>query len=592
MTLKIAPSLSLPMDFVTQTQAILAMRRRGKTYTASVQAEELLRAKQQIVVIDITGAWWGLKSSADGKEAGFEIVIAGGEHADIPLDPMAGRLLAEAITTDHFSCILDLKLLRKSERMKFLSEFLETFAAVNRQAVHLFADEADDYCPQQITWKEPNSSKCLGAMDDLVRRGGINGIGTTLITQRPAVLNNNVLTQCQLLTLLRLTHPADIKPIREWVKVHATDKEESDIIAALPTLGLGQAVLWSPGWPEDKPIGIKHIQIRERLTFNSSRTPKAGERVKAPKVLAKTDLDKLGQRIKEISERAKADDPKELRKKIAHLERELAAKSTVKTGAKAMDTAALERARESGFAEGVRQSSAAIRQHQKSIELLKQRITKAASILSVNGLSDKVELPAPPQLPAAKPVAAKIPETSAKHARNYAGSDTPEINKTQQRILDALAWYESLGQYAPSIIQVGAVALIDPTGGHFSNTVGPLSSGGLVERGDGTLKLTDAGRALANPVESVGTLAEYHDVLRARVRKMKSANGKTIEILNVVIEAAGGELSTEEIGRAVGVDHTGGHFSNSIGPLGTAGFIKRNKGIVTPTLVLFPEALA
>jgi hypothetical protein len=62
--LRIATNLTLPLDFVTQTQAILAMRRRGKTYTASVQAEELLKAGQQIVVIDITGAWWGLKSSA------------------------------------------------------------------------------------------------------------------------------------------------------------------------------------------------------------------------------------------------------------------------------------------------------------------------------------------------------------------------------------------------------------------------------------------------------------------------------------------------------------------------------------------------
>jgi hypothetical protein len=110
-------------------------------------------------------------------------------------------------------------------------------------------------------------------------------------------------------------------------------------------------------------------------------------------------------------------------------------------------------------------------------------------------------------------------------------------------------------------------------------------------RGDGELSLTDAGRALANQPESVGTLAEYHDVLRKRVRQMKSAGGKTIEILDVVIAAGGESLTTEQIGQAVGVDHTGGHFSNSIGPLGTAGLVTRRAGLVTPTSVLFPDGL-
>src|SRR5207249_1657481 len=48
-----------------------------------------------------------------------------------------------------------------------------------------------------------------------------------------------------------------------------------------------------------------------------------------------------------------------------------------------------------------------------------------------------------------------------------------KITATQQRILDALAWYESIGNFFPSTLQVGAIALIDASGGHFSNTVGP-----------------------------------------------------------------------------------------------------------------------
>jgi uncharacterized protein len=88
--LHISPQLSFPLDFVTQTQAILAKKRVGKSYTAAVEAEELLKAKQQIVIIDPTGAHWGLKSSADGKHPGFPIAVFGGEHADVPLEESAG----------------------------------------------------------------------------------------------------------------------------------------------------------------------------------------------------------------------------------------------------------------------------------------------------------------------------------------------------------------------------------------------------------------------------------------------------------------------------------------------------------------------
>ena len=47
--LNIAADLSLPVDVVTQTFAI---RRVGKTYTASVLAEEMMKAKLPLVIID------------------------------------------------------------------------------------------------------------------------------------------------------------------------------------------------------------------------------------------------------------------------------------------------------------------------------------------------------------------------------------------------------------------------------------------------------------------------------------------------------------------------------------------------------------
>ena len=46
--------------------------------------------------------------------------------------------------------------------------------------------------------------------EDIVRRGGQRGIGCTLVTQRSAVLNKNVLTQAQMLVVLRTIAPQDL----------------------------------------------------------------------------------------------------------------------------------------------------------------------------------------------------------------------------------------------------------------------------------------------------------------------------------------------------------------------------------------------
>src|ERR1700748_2719022 len=101
--LQIAPSILLPLDLVTQTQAILAKKGAGKTNTAVVEAEEMLKRSQQVIIIDPTGAWWGLKSSRDGKSPGFPVYVFGGEHADVPLEEHAGEHIASAIVEHGFS---------------------------------------------------------------------------------------------------------------------------------------------------------------------------------------------------------------------------------------------------------------------------------------------------------------------------------------------------------------------------------------------------------------------------------------------------------------------------------------------------------
>ena len=79
--LRIAKNFTLPRDAVTQTFAILSKRGSGKTYLASVMAEEMLERGLHIAVVDPTGAWWGLRSSADGKSDGSAALLRVTERA-------------------------------------------------------------------------------------------------------------------------------------------------------------------------------------------------------------------------------------------------------------------------------------------------------------------------------------------------------------------------------------------------------------------------------------------------------------------------------------------------------------------------------
>ncbi len=76
--LHIANRLFLPIDGVTETFAFLGRRGNGKTYAATLMAEQMLDAGAQIVALDPVGVWWGLRLMKDGVTPGYSIPVFGG----------------------------------------------------------------------------------------------------------------------------------------------------------------------------------------------------------------------------------------------------------------------------------------------------------------------------------------------------------------------------------------------------------------------------------------------------------------------------------------------------------------------------------
>jgi hypothetical protein len=275
---KISDSLSLPEDSALWTFADLAIKGAGKTYAACILAEEMVNAGIPIIALDGLGIWWGLRVGIDGKP-GLPVVVFGGSHKDIsiPVKSDKGRpvvdeerlkLMVKAILEARMSAVLDTSEFSKGMQRRIVAIFVNELYHLNKPygVRHVFIEEADLWCPQRIMGDVAQSA---GAIDDLVRRGGNFNLGCTLITQRSAVLNKDVLTQANCLIVLRILHKLDKKAVETWVEsmAHPEDSHIKKWYDSLKNLKNGEAWLWHP---EDPEI-FERIQFRKRHTLHATR---------------------------------------------------------------------------------------------------------------------------------------------------------------------------------------------------------------------------------------------------------------------------------------------------------------------------------
>ncbi len=563
--LNISTDLRLPLDLITETAAIIAKRGVGKTYTASVITEELLKAGGHVVAIDPIGVWWGLRASAEGEPAGgLQILILGGSHGDLPLDSNSGRAVADLIVDERLSCVLDLSLMTQEEAARFLAPFLDRLYQINREPLHLMVDEADSVAPQVPGRGE---SLMLAAMDRIVRRGRARGLGVTLITQRPAVLSKNVLTQIELLITLRLTSPNDRKAIDGWIQAQGTEDERRAVMASLATLEVGEAWFWSPAW-----LGLlKRVHIRQRQTFDSSATPKIGQTLAAPRTLASVDLSALKERFSTALVAASENDPEQLRRRIDALSQQLRERPTEHI---------IERVEvpilRPGEAERLEQAAENMTAMGKDLLAVAGEIR---SVLAQNANPQHLQLPASPsKLLTSSSERERTPRPSASLIYNDA------VTAPQQRILDALASFAALGLAQVARNNVAVWAGQSPTSSGFTNNLGRLRTQGLIDYPmPGFVALTEAGKAAAAAAPPIHTLQDLHSAWIARLPRPQG------RILAELLACYPHAVSRLDLAFRAGQSPTSSGFTNNLGALRGLGLVGyQSPKQVSLTSILFP----
>lgn len=535
--------IRLPEETVTETFVVLGKRGSGKTTTARVITEELLERQLPVVVLDPTGVWWGLRTSADGKAPGYPAVIFGGDHADVPLEETAGALVAGVIVDERLPAVIDLSLLSKSAARRFAIDFLETLYRRNRDPLHIVIDEADLFAPQRLP---QGAERLLGAMDDLVRRGRVRGLGVTLITQRPAVLNKDVLTQAEVLIALRMTGVRDVNAINEWVELHADPDEARTVKASLPSLPIGTAWVWSPGW-----LGLlERVKVQRPRTFDSSATPKAGVRRTAVRQMAEVDLEALGERISEAAERAKDTDPRLLRKRISELERQLKDARNAQPEPERVEVPVLSE-----------EQLAELQALAKSVgERVAEVITDARTVADRIGevVAAAANAPKPPPRRQASPTPSPSPARPAPRAVPVPAADgnSTGLSKAERAILNVLAVHGTR-----TVTQVALLTGYSHKSGGYRNSLSTLRAKGYIE-GRGDVTATPAGLDALGEWADLPTGAELRDWWKRRhLGKAESL------ILDTLAEAWPHEVPVEQIAERTGYSATSGGFRNALSRL-------------------------
>lgn len=622
--LKLGDTLALPADeAVTQKYGFIGRSGSGKSYAAMRLAELFLGMGAQVIALDWVGIWWSLRLAAGGKAPGFEhVYIFGGEHADVDLRPESGALMADLVVDKHISVVLDVMHFRKAERTRFATAFAEQFfhrKKTARTACHLFIEEAQAYLPQMVRGDE---ARMVGVFEDIGKVGRNYGIGNSLISQRPQAINKDVLNQIEVLLAFQTNGPQERKAIAGWTSENTS--AGAAMIQQLPTLQTGHALVWSPQWL--RVSQEVHISTRETYDASSTPTTRAAAAV-TPKRLAPADLEQLWAEIAKTIEKAKADDPRELRKRIAELDRELAKlrnsanRSECLTPVKDRpvltdaDRAALltladrhtERMKRLG--DEVNSIAARLRSEMElAIESAGQRVEvllikgrkafeKDVSAKGLNRLIEKIG-PVPMNRPGiistpnrtgvsgntqrqrqhgARPAAGFAGATpraqTARPASPAAGSgDAVSMLGTSgaYRMLCALAWR------APEPMTLSKLALrtgISRNGGTFRTYLGKLKTLGWAFSHGNAVAITEAGRGALNgdvPQPPRGeALIEYW--------QRELGNSGARRMFDAIVEAYPRPLSTAELEEKTGIAAAGGTFRTYLGQLRTLDLVTRGE---------------
>jgi len=512
----------LPTTALDDRIAIVGTAGSGNTYTAKGFVERLLDAGARVTVIDPLGVWWGLRAGAEGN-AGYPVVVFGGRHADVAITAEMGAPLGRLIAQQALASVVDLSELgSNAARRGFMTAFAEAIYEANKEPLHLVFDEADLWAPQRPIkgWEG-----LLGHIEEIVRRGRVRGFIPWLITQRPAVVHKDVLSQADILITMKLTSSQDREAIGAWIEGQADRQEGRRILAELPRLRQGEGYLWAPGHGL-----LERVQFPAIHTFDSSRTPRRGEQPAAPRTLAEVDLTAIAAALTAAGTPNPDEPAPSAGRRLADLERDLAAAT---------------------------QRIAELEQENRDlVGRLEQIVALAFSPFGPSGLkASEPQSVIPPRR-----VSRPRPRASTDHGTG------DNVQGAARKLLIAAA------QHAPGRFtwgQLATLAGLKPSGGHFNAGRKQLRHSGYIDETNNLVGVTRAGlKAAGKARPAASTPAERLTLWCERLP------APAPDILRTLAVQGERSMLADELATALGKKPSGGYWNSGIAVLRNNGLIE------------------
>jgi hypothetical protein len=564
----------LPFDrILAQHVVALGKTRSGKSSKLRVLVEWLLDHRRPVTIIDPKGDWYGLKSSADGKEPGYPIVIFGGEHADVPINDRSGAQIAEIIAAGNRPCLIDLGGWMIAERTRFFIDFAGTLFKLTKGNRFLVIDEVHNFAPKGRIM-DPQAGKMLHWANRLASEGQGKGLVLLAASQRPQKVHNDFLTSCETLIACRLTHKADRDAVKDWMDGCADPAIGKQMISGIAQMPRTHAWVWSP----EIDFGPKEITFPLFHTFDSFKPRGADDEVKL-KGWAEVDLQDLTVKLASLIEEAKAQDPDTLKKTIGELQQRIRVleKGTNEADLEARIIAAVDAALRDSAEEHRNRFQKHIKTAQDVLSKTVDDLLRAIETLTLPQEAIPKFVPKTPRKAGVSPVsAARYPDFTAPKSRQAEGpgpgeavyyvpdkEGRPTLSAPEQKILNSLAWWGATGLGEPyTKIQVATIAGYTLSGA-FSEPCASLRKKGFIEYVDGKIQMTLAGgRWAAHPDKP--TRKVLHDRVRDKL------NGPETKLLNVLLSCYPESVVKSELAERAGYKMSGA-FSEPMASLRSLG---------------------
>lgn len=524
--------MKIPDAALHQHIAVLGKTGSGKTFAVKGVVEHWLEEGRRVGIVDPTGAWWGLRSSRDGKGAGYPILVLGGDHGDLPLPALGGAAVARLLAEQNVNLIADTSLLTVGERTRWFTDFGGALIRLNRAPLHLVLDEAHNFAPQGSgSVQDPQVGKMLHAANTLASGGRSRGIRLAMITQRPQKLHKDTLTSADTLIAMRVLAPQDRKAVEEWVKGCADPVKGKEVLDSLAGLARGEGWVWHP-----EGGFLQRLRFPAIKTFDSSATPTDGGILATPKGMAEIDLTEIKAAMADAVKEAEANDPKLLRAEIARLKREAEKKPVAeRVEVPVVDHEAVAQAEERGYARGRRDAFGEVAEKVQAL---------AGEAVRMN--------PRPAPRAQAAPARPKPAPRAAPAAHESNGLDRA-----------ARAFMTALAQQGRSLTrnQVAIFAGYSATSRHVDNTLAGLRSRGYAVGSRDAIEITAEGLSALGSYDPLPTGSGLRDYWMRDLDKAAS------EFLRVLCEAYPETLTRDEIAERAGYSPTSRHVDNTLAQL-------------------------